>query len=66
MANQNDLIRRGDAIDEVIHRYSIDVGLVMKIEDIPASTASPCALCIYSPPRPCTVCEDCPAKGRET
>lgn len=27
---------------------------------------SPCALCIYSPPRPCTVCEDCPAKGRET
>lgn len=41
--------------------------LVELIDEQPdAQPTSPCALCIYSPPRPCTVCEDCPAKGRET
>lgn len=30
----------------------------------PTVAPSPCSFCVYSPPRPCTVCEECPAKGR--
>ena len=26
---------------------------------------TPCDVCKYKPPRPCTVCEDCPAERRE-
>lgn len=56
-----------DELLEHVWRDAVDTRekIADMINRMPSST-SPCALCIYSPPRPCTVCEDCPAKGRKT
>lgn len=57
-----ELIDKQTAVSEL---ESYGEFIAQKIVDgIPPVTLSPCSVCIYSPPRPCTVCEDCPAKGR--
>ena len=39
--------------------------LLNEVKRITPVGVSPCEVCKYGPPRPCTVCEDCPAERKK-